>query len=95
LTANLAYLLVDGKLTSREVSEIELVEARANAQKQQIVMRSCWNCNHAHERFLADLTDRFFFVCFDCGHYYYQGIDITDFSPEDEADPKPIMGSTE
>lgn len=37
-------------------------------------MRSCWNCNPAHEHLKnSELVIR----CFDCGHWFYRGVDIT------------------
>jgi len=37
-------------------------------------MRSCWNCNGAHDH-LQNAT--YAFVCFECGRWYYKGVDIT------------------
>ena len=39
-------------------------------------MRSCWNCNPAHEHLKND-DPAFLFVCFDCGHWFYRGADLT------------------
>jgi len=36
-------------------------------------LRSCWNCNGAHEH----LKEHDLIMCFGCGHWYYKGIDIT------------------
>jgi PHP family Zn ribbon phosphoesterase len=42
-------------------------------------MRSCWNCNLAHEHLKqAEYPIR----CFDCGHWYYKGVDITIMEPD-------------
>lgn len=45
-------------------------EARAAGKYQ---MRSCWKCNGAHEH----LKDAGLIVCFACGHWYYNGYDLT------------------
>jgi uncharacterized Zn finger protein len=38
------------------------------------VMRSCWNCNPAHEH----LKERAVVLrCFACGRVFYKGIDVT------------------
>lgn len=37
--------------------------------------RSCWKCNGAHEH----LREADYIInCFECGHWYYKGIDITE-----------------
>jgi len=43
--------------------------------KANFVWRSCWNCNSAH----GHLKDRDYIInCFNCGHWFYKGIDITE-----------------
>ena len=37
-------------------------------------MRSCWNCNGAHEH----LKNHELFTCFNCGRWFYKGIDVTE-----------------
>ena len=37
-------------------------------------MRSCWKCNGAHEH----LKSHTLIWCFECGHFYYKGLDITE-----------------
>ena len=44
-------------------------------------LRSCWNCNSAHEH-LKDPDMDVPIKCFECGHWYMRGIDITDNRPE-------------
>ena len=46
------------------------------------IMRSCWNCNSAHER-LKD-ADCPILCLMGCGHWYYKGIDITQGADEQE-----------
>jgi hypothetical protein len=42
--------------------------------KGSYAMRSCWNCNEAHEH----LKDRAYPIsCPWCGHWYFKGVDIT------------------
>jgi PHP family Zn ribbon phosphoesterase len=36
--------------------------------------RSCWNCNPAHER-LKNVD--YPIQCFDCGHIFYKGVQLT------------------
>lgn len=43
-------------------------------QKKQFELRSCWNCNPAHEH----LKTHELICCFECGHWFYKGIDITE-----------------
>ena len=60
-------------------------EAREKAKKHMLVngieMRSCWNCNPAHEH----LKKHALIVCYSCGRYFYKGIDITVYD-EKESD---------
>lgn len=53
----------------KEASKI-VSEDRAN-----FGMRSCWNCNGAHEHLKGA---EYVFTCFECGHWYYKGFDITE-----------------
>lgn len=46
------------------------------------VMRSCWNCNPAHEH-LQD-RDTVLITCYSCGHHYYKGHDLVVECPECE-----------
>jgi hypothetical protein len=46
-----------------------------------IQMRSCWNCNEAHEH-LKD-PDAGVISCFVCGHFFYDGQDITEEADDD------------
>ncbi len=47
------------------------------ADKTAIAMRSCWNCNSAHKHFLIGDWGKWVLYCFECGHYFYKGVDIT------------------
>ncbi len=40
-----------------------------------VTMRSCWNCNAAHEHLRS--AENCVIWCFDCGHYFFKGVDIT------------------
>ena len=78
------YLNEAGEPASREITPEELEAARSaalaklEANPDGWAMRSCWVCNPAHAHFLSDLEDSFLFTCvMGCGHWYYQGIDIT------------------
>lgn len=67
---------------TQKTSLKQVVELHAEAivlyarDPDAIAMRSCWNCNPAH-RHLRSTTDRCIIFCFDCGRYYFKGIDIT------------------
>lgn len=60
------------------MSPEEIDTLREEAQKlvdesdgQLPAMRSCWECNAAHEH-LKQSSD-VVFVCFECGRFYYKG----------------------
>lgn len=42
-----------------------------------IAFRSCWKCNAAHEHLKKS---EYVIDCFQCGHFYYKGVDITEDS---------------
>ena len=42
---------------------------------EDIVVRSCWKCNPNHE-YLKESQS--LILCYECGHYFLRGIDITD-----------------
>jgi hypothetical protein len=45
------------------------------ADYMAFTLRSCWNCNSAHDHLQnADHIIR----CFVCGHTFYKGFDLTD-----------------
>lgn len=58
----------------------ELEKLRAEAKKKMgpngtdFVMRSCWECNPAHE-YLKNSKE--VIGCYECGHWFYKGVDIT------------------
>lgn len=64
------------------MKKLTIKEARILAQKlfdndkkgYYPEVRSCWKCNGAHEH----LKTHKLIVCFECGHWYYKGIDITE-----------------
>jgi hypothetical protein len=39
--------------------------------------RSCWICNGAHTRFLKGSWGKWVLNCFECGRFFYKGVDIT------------------
>ena len=61
----------------REALDVLREEALALLRKdnRSLIFRSCWNCNSAHERLKT--VDNCVINCFECGHYYYKGVDIT------------------
>jgi hypothetical protein len=48
-----------------------------SANNNACAMRSCWNCNTCHEH-LREV--KYVIWCFECGHYFFLGIDITGVS---------------
>lgn len=63
---------------------------RAEAKKlikkdiENLAMRSCWNCNGAHEHLKE--ADYVIVCAMGCGHYYYKGVDITEPTPTKNKD---------
>lgn len=64
---------------------LDIAEARKQADDYMrengagsYAMRSCWNCNSAHEH-LKD-ADYPILCGFGCGHWYFKGVDITESS---------------
>ena len=69
------------------MKEEELKRLREEAFEQMKkdegpAMRSCWNCNSGHEHLKGA---KCVIVCFECGHYYFKGEDITE--------PEPLLNS--
>lgn len=87
--SNQVYSLDGDTVASRDATETELAAAREAAhailQKDAAgyAIRSCWVCNSAHSHFLEDRDNGFLFYCLmGCGHWYYQGVDITQFETD-------------
>ena len=62
------------------MSELDKLREEAKALMKEspdnLAMRSCWNCNGAHEHLKKA---EYVIVCaMGCGHYYYKGQDITE-----------------
>ena len=49
-------------------------ELRKEAESKAVVLRSCWNCNSAHEHLKES---KYVIACIWCGGYFYKGIEIT------------------
>jgi len=60
---------------SESVSEQELQQLREEARTKEVCLRSCWNCNPAHEGLKKA---SYVICCFDCGGYFYKGVEITE-----------------
>lgn len=43
--------------------------------------RSCWHCNPGHDWMRTDTTTPY--QCFECGHIYFKGVDITEPDAEE------------
>lgn len=67
---------------------IELARAAATAYTKAnpdmpYAMRSCWNCNAAHDH----LRDAEYPInCFECGRWFFAGTDITIGAPSQEGE---------
>jgi hypothetical protein len=66
------------------MSEVErtrrLAENLLTAHPEALALRSCWNCNPAHE--YMKRNDDYVISCPWCGNFYFQGVDITDYEGE-------------
>ena len=43
-------------------------------RNKKLIIRSCWVCNPAHEHLKTTTS---IIYCFSCGHYYFQGVDLS------------------
>jgi len=69
---------------SEPISDEELSTLREEAcqlDASDAMLRSCWQCNPSHDRFLKFYNDRAI-VCFECGRVYYRNVDITQYRDE-------------
>lgn len=79
---NLKYKTTeDWKYESEPCGKKELKEARREGKKliEQVTLRSCWICNAAHYHFLKGKWGKWLLNCFDCGRFFYNKIDITEY----------------
>lgn len=51
------------------------------ADPTKMAMRSCWICNPAHEHFKEGEWGDWVLMCFGCGRFYFEGVDITEDAP--------------
>jgi len=49
-------------------------------RNENVIYRSCWNCNPTHE-YLRYVD--YPFLCPWCGHWFYRGVDITEEGDEE------------
>lgn len=65
----------------RDEASIESLreEAREAMKAGNVALRSCWQCNGAHQHFL-DRTDDCVIRCFACGRIYWRGVDLLDYT---------------
>jgi hypothetical protein len=85
---NHKYWMENGEVKSAPCSPEELEAERKSAspfiEAAAIGVRSCWECNTSHSRFLQDGPnkdgrDYFVFMCFECGRYFFNCVDITRY----------------
>lgn len=76
--------------TSKAVTTKELEQLRKEAEElakkkgiDTIAWRSCWQCNGAHIHFLDGKWGEWVLNCMECGKYYYNKVDITDYEEEE------------
>jgi len=81
---NRRYFLNSGTNT---IESEPLSQSQVDALREEVLskglspaLRSCWRCNSCHGRFLTDTSDDFFFVCLQCGAYFFNGNDLSDYS---------------
>ena len=79
---------------SKPATKEELDKARKKAKQimkkdiQKVAWRSCWQCNGAHARFLDGEWGDWVLNCFECGKFYYDKIDITDYGELSQLEKK-------
>lgn len=65
--------------------ELTLDQARAEAtallekDKANYALRSCWNCNSAHEHLREA---EYVIMCFGCGHWFFKGVQLSESDEE-------------
>lgn len=67
------------------------VKAKELIEQNDYEIRSCWNCNPAHEH----LKSHDLILCYECGHWFYKGIDVTEGGQEEvefSMDCIPVIG---
>lgn len=64
------------KITKKELEDLR-EQARKDKQEWMVLGRSCWECNSAHVHHLEGGGK---YNCFACGRYYYNNVDITDYT---------------
>ncbi len=62
-----------GSIHSLRTEALALLAANPDA----IQLRSCWDCNPAHEHLRR--VESSVISCFDCGRYLFKGEDVTDY----------------
>jgi len=69
---------------SEPISQEELNELREEAEQtdaKDCMLRSCWQCNPCHDRFLKFDSDKAL-RCFECGRFYYRNVDVSKYRDE-------------
>ena len=81
---NYKYFLKNGQVFKEEATAKELKDARTESKKiikkdiDKLAWRSCWVCNGAHKHFLQGKWGKWVLNCFECGHFYFNKIDVTE-----------------
>lgn len=69
--------------TSKPVAKSKLDKTRNAATKliknDCVSLRSCWLCNGCHDHFLIGKWENWVLRCFECGKFFFNKIDITDY----------------
>ncbi len=76
----------DWGFISKSVSKEKVKQLRKEAEEflkktgiENLAWRSCWQCNGAHCHFLDGKWGDWVLQCMECGKYYYNKVDITDY----------------
>ena len=59
-----------------DIARQEAIKLMKKTKGECRVLRSCWKCNAGHKHLKDD--DTIVISCFECGHHFYKGIDITN-----------------
>jgi hypothetical protein len=62
-------------MTAHDMAKLR-AEAIAAIEADNYMLRSCWDCNPAHEHLRA-ATHEAVLNCFGCGRFWFRGVDVT------------------
>jgi ribosomal protein S27E len=62
-------------MDQKKISAQEAAKKCLEDNDGNFAIRSCWNCNNAHEHLK---NSGCLINCFSCGKWFYKGVDITE-----------------